>query len=72
MRFCGAGSPLDTNCVADWCAHEYDPSSQVSQKRRKTRMSKAMIDRYKSTGETSARLMFRLPKVSDGNRKHPK
>ena len=45
MRFCGVGSPLDTNCVADRGARRYDPFEQASQKRRKTRMRTTMVDR---------------------------
>ena len=54
MRSYGIDSPPDTNCVADRCAHEYDSLQLVSQKRRKTRMRRDMIDRRIQARECGA------------------
>ena len=69
MRFCGAGSPPDTNCVADRQAREYDPSGAASQMRRKTWMRRAMIDRRNPAWEIGARSVFRHPKGISGSPK---
>ena len=67
---CGSASPTATNCVADGGAHEYDPSRQASQMRRKTRMRTAMFDRRNPVRESGARPLFRLPKGAGVSLKH--
>ena len=58
--------------IRDGDAREYDPSQYASQKRRKTRMRRALIGPCNSTKESGAQLLFRLPKSAGGNRKHLK
>ena len=50
-------------------AREYDSSRFASQKRRKTQMRRAIIDRHLPAREYAARAVFRLQNVASGGRK---
>ena len=49
---------------------EYEFSQSASQKRRKTRMRRAMIEQRDSTRKSGARVLFCFHKGTNGNRKH--